>query len=94
MAKERSFADKIRKSGKQAKQFNAVKYVKSVISEKTGHYRFQETMLKVPSDMSLDAYLKKSEEDPVAGAEPEGEPKKSPEEVPAEADADNEEPTS
>lgn len=56
MAKEKSFADKVKKT--KEKQFSTVKYVESVISEKTGHYRFQERMLKVPVGMKLDDYLK------------------------------------
>ncbi|MFQ6616889.1 MAG: hypothetical protein ACE5HZ_09040, partial [Fidelibacterota bacterium] len=56
MAKKRSFADKAARA-QQKPAFSNVKYVKATLSQKTGHYRFQETMLKVPTGMSLDAYL-------------------------------------
>jgi len=73
MAKEKSFAEKVKKSGKKGKQFSVIKYVKSVVSEKTGQYRFQESMLKVPVGMSLDTYLKQLDEETIAKEEAEGE---------------------
>ena len=60
--KPQSFAEKAARGAKKEKQFKMVKYIKSVISEKTGNYRFQESMLKIPPGMSLDAYLKQLEE--------------------------------
>lgn len=65
MAKGKSFIEKVRKSAKREKQFSMIKYVKSIVSEKTGQYRFQESMMKVPVGMSLDAYLKQLEEESV-----------------------------
>ena len=65
MAKGTSFAEKAKRGIKKEKEFKVVKYVKSIVSEKSGHYRFQESMLKVPSGMSLDAYLKELEAGPV-----------------------------
>ncbi|MAG21414.1 MAG: hypothetical protein QF613_03975 [Candidatus Marinimicrobia bacterium] len=64
MAKGTSFAEKAKRGLKKEKQFRVVKYVKSVVSEKTGQTRFQESLLKVPAGMSLDAYLKQLEEGP------------------------------
>ena len=69
MAKGTSFAEKAERSKKQDKEFTVVKYVKSIISEKSKHYRFQESMLKVPSDKNLDVYLKELEAGPVEKVE-------------------------
>ena len=69
MAKGTSFAEKAKRGKKKEKEFTVVKYVKSIVSEKSGHYRFQESMLKVPSDKSLDAYLKELEAGPVVEVE-------------------------
>ena len=69
MAKGTSFAEKAKRGIKKEKEFKVVKYVKSIVSEKSGHYRFQESMLKVPSGMSLDAYLKELEAGPVEEVE-------------------------
>jgi len=63
MAKEKSFMDKIKKGAKKDTHFSMVRYVDSVVSEKTGQYRFQESMLKIPEGMSLDNYLKKLSEE-------------------------------
>lgn len=79
MAKKRSFAEKAAKA--QRKQaFSLVKYVRASVSEKTGHYRFQETMLKVPTGMTLDQFLAqggkaKAEQDERAETEQAHEPK-------------------
>ena len=64
MAKGTSFLDKVKKGAEKEKQFSMVKYVKSVVSEKTGQYRFQEIMLKIPTGMKLDGYLKTLDEEP------------------------------
>lgn len=61
MVKKRSFAEKAMKV-RQKQAFSMVKYVKATVSEKTGHTRFQETMVKVPTGMTLDAYLKQEKE--------------------------------
>ncbi len=61
MAKKQiSFAEKAaKKQGKQDWKF--VKYVKSVISEKTGHWRFKENMIRLEGGENLDAALKRME---------------------------------
>ena len=66
MAKGTSFAEKAQRGAKKnEKKFTVVKYVKSVVAEKTGAIRFQESMLKVPEDKNLDSYLKELEAGPV-----------------------------
>ena len=59
--KQKSFADKA--SGRGAEE-NAVmvKYVKSVKSEKTGFWRFNEQMVKLRDGENLDAALKRMNE--------------------------------
>ena len=59
--KQKSFADKA--SGRGAEE-NAVmvKYVKSVKSEKTGFWRFNEQMIKLRDGENLDAALKRMDE--------------------------------
>ena len=69
MAKGKSFAEKASKAKKKV-HHTMVKYVRSVVSEKTGHYRFQETMLKIPEGMDIDGYLKKLAEEEKAPEEP------------------------
>ncbi|MEE9166153.1 MAG: hypothetical protein V3U24_01615 [Candidatus Neomarinimicrobiota bacterium] len=61
MAKGKSFADKIKQSGAEVKQFSIVKYVKSVVSEKTGQYRFQEKMLRVPVGTDVETFINQLE---------------------------------
>ena len=51
MAKKQSFADKASKKGKSLGTF--VKYVKSVLSEKTGHWRFNEQIVNIKEDNVL-----------------------------------------
>ena len=60
--KQKSFADKA--SGRSAEE-NAVmvKYVKSVKSEKTGFWRFNEQMVKLRDGENLDAALKRMNEE-------------------------------
>jgi len=66
MAKGTSFAEKAQRGAKKNdKKFTVVKYVKSVVAEKSGAIRFQESMLKVPEDKNLDSYLKELEAGPV-----------------------------
>ena len=59
--KQKSFADKAsrRDDGADAVM---VKYVKSVKSEKTGFWRFNEQMIKLRSGENLDAALKRMDE--------------------------------
>ncbi len=56
--KQTSFADKAAKLGKEAGAVY-VKYVKSVKSEKTGQWRFNEQMVRTNKSESLDAALKR-----------------------------------
>ena len=58
--KQKSFADKA--SGKKKTESVYVKYVKSVQSEKTGRWRFNEQMLRLNKGEQLDAALKRMDE--------------------------------
>jgi len=59
MAKKQvSFAEKA-KRGKQKDDSKFVKYVKSVRSEKTGSWRFNESMIRLRGGETLDAALKR-----------------------------------
>ncbi len=55
--KQRSFADKAAGSGNKDAVY--VKYVNSVRSKKTGHWRFNEQMVKTKKGESLDVALKR-----------------------------------
>ena len=59
--KQKSFADKASKKGGDADAV-MVKYVKSVKSEKTGFWRFNEQMIKLRGGENLDAALKRMDE--------------------------------
>ncbi|MFQ6608488.1 MAG: DUF4295 family protein [Fidelibacterota bacterium] len=63
MAKKQSFAEKAKKGQQKGPNYSMVKYVKSVKSEKTGQYRFQETMLKIPEGMTITSYLQQIEDE-------------------------------
>ena len=56
--KQTSFADKAAKLGKEADAVY-VKYVKSVKSEKTGQWRFNEQIIRTSKSESLDAAIKR-----------------------------------
>jgi hypothetical protein len=56
--KQTSFADKAAKLGKEADAVY-VKYVKSLKSEKTGQWRFNEQIVRTSKSESLDAALKR-----------------------------------
>ena len=58
--KQKSFADKA--SGKKKTESVYVKYVKSVQSEKTGRWRFNEQMLRLNKGEQLDSALKRMDE--------------------------------
>ena len=60
MAKGTSFADKSNKKKKISQTF--VKYVKSIKSEKTGHWRFNEQMVRSKKGEQLDVALKRMDE--------------------------------
>ena len=59
--KQKSFADKASGKGVDADSV-MVKYVKSVKSEKTGFWRFNEQMIKLRGGENLDAALKRMDE--------------------------------
>ena len=59
--KQKSFADKASRRGDDADAV-MVKYVKSVKSEKTGFWRFNEQMIKLRGGENLDAALKRMDE--------------------------------
>ena len=59
--KQKSFADKASGKGDDA-DIVMVKYVKSVKSEKTGFWRFNEQMLKLRGGEDLNAALKRMDE--------------------------------
>ena len=59
--KQKSFADKASGKGDDADAV-MVKYVKSVKSEKTGFWRFNEQMVKLRSGEDLNAALKRMDE--------------------------------
>ena len=59
--KQKSFADKASGKGADADSV-MVKYIKSVKSEKTGFWRFNEQMIKLRGGENLDAALKRMDE--------------------------------
>ena len=59
--KQKSFADKASGRGADA-DATMVKYVKSIKSEKTGFWRFNEQMIKVREGEDLNAALKRMDE--------------------------------
>ena len=59
--KQKSFADKASRRGGDTDAV-MVKYVKSVKSEKTGFWRFNEKMIKLQGGENLDAALKRMDE--------------------------------
>ena len=59
--KQKSFADKASGKGADADSV-MVKYVKSIKSEKTGFWRFNEQMIKLKGGENLDAALKRMDE--------------------------------
>ena len=58
--KQKSFADKA--AGSSDKDSVYIKYVNSVKSDKTGHWRFNEQMIKTKKGESLDVALKRLDE--------------------------------
>ena len=59
--KTKSFADKIGGKEKEADSVH-VKYVKSIRSEKTGHWRFNEKMIAMNDGEDLDTALNRMDE--------------------------------
>ena len=62
MAKQLSFAEKVAKK-KKKNPSTYIKYIKSVQSEKTGYWRFNEQMIQVKEGETLDGALKRMEEE-------------------------------
>ena len=62
MAKQLSFAEKVAKK-KKKNPSTYIKYIKSVQSEKTGCWRFNEQMIQVKEGENLDGALKRMEEE-------------------------------
>lgn len=62
MAKQLSFAEKVAKK-KKKNLSTYIKYIRSVQSEKTGHWRFNEQMIQVKEGENLDGALKRMEEE-------------------------------
>jgi len=60
MAKQLSFAEKVAKK-KKKNLSTYIKYIKSVQSEKTGSWRFNEQMIQVKEGENLDGALKRME---------------------------------
>ena len=60
MAKQLSFAEKVAKK-KKKNLSTYIKYIKSVQSEKTGYWRFNEQMIQVKEGENLDGALKRME---------------------------------
>ena len=61
MAKKQSFADKSSKKGKSLGKF--VKYVKSILSKKSGNWRFNEQIVNIKDGENLDSALKRINEE-------------------------------
>ena len=61
MAKQQSFAEKVAKKKKKDVS-TYVKYIKSVKSEKTGYWRFNEQMIQVKEGENLDGALERMDE--------------------------------
>ena len=62
MAKQLSFAEKVAKK-KKKNPSTYIKYIKSVQSEKTGYWRFNEQMIQVKEGENLDGALKRMKEE-------------------------------
>ena len=64
MAKGTSFAAKAK--GKKKKSQTLVKYIKSVKSDKTGHWRFNEQMIALKDSENLDGALQRLKDETLA----------------------------
>ena len=56
MAKNKTFSDKLSKSGKSKK--TSIKLIRTFISDKTGSVRFSEDMINVPEGKTIEDYIK------------------------------------
>ena len=60
MAKKQTFTSKL---GKDKKNFKVVKYIQTLLSEKTGHIKFLSRMIRMEEDENIDQALKREEEE-------------------------------
>ena len=60
MAKKQTFTSKL---GKDKKKFKVVKYIQTLLSEKTGHIKFLSRMIRMEEDENIDQALKREEEE-------------------------------
>ena len=86
MAKKQTFTSKL---GKDKKKFKVVKYIQTLLSEKTGHIKFLSRMIRMEENENIDQALKREEEESsnvlAFGEQPEEAPAEEPvEEAPAE----------
>ena len=95
MAKKQTFTSKL---GKDKKNFKVVKYIQTLLSEKTGHIKFLSRMVRMEENENIDQALKREEEESsnvlAFGEQPEEEtPVEEPtEEAPVEEPAEEEAP--
>ena len=86
MAKKQTFTSKL---GKEKKNFKIVKYIQTLLSEKTGHIKFLSRMIRMEENENIDQALKREEEESsnvlAFGEQPE-------EEAPVEESAEEEAP--
>ena len=60
MAKKQTFTSKL---GKDKKKFKVVKYIQTLLSEKTGHIKFLSRMIRMEENENIDQALKREEEE-------------------------------
>ena len=60
MAKKQTFTSKL---GKDKKNFKVVKYIQTLLSEKTGHIKFLSRMIRMEENENIDQALKREEEE-------------------------------
>ena len=60
MAKKQTFTSKL---GKDKKNFKLVKYIQTLLSEKTGHIKFLSRMVRMEENENIDQALKREEEE-------------------------------
>ena len=60
MAKKQTFTSKL---GKEKKNFKIVKYIQTLLSEKTGHIKFLSRMIRMEENENIDQALKREEEE-------------------------------
>ena len=94
MAKKQTFTSKL---GKDKKNFKVVKYIQTLLSEKTGHIKFLSRMIRMEENENIDQALKREEEESsnvlAFGEQPEEAPAEEPvEEAPVEEETPTEEP--